>query len=391
MKVIVSIDSIRFPLTGIGRYTLELVNHLSKTSGLDLRLLAGPVLTNSIPRPSAEAPALPVASLKRRILKLAPVTDALEAIHSLAQWRTLRTHRDAIFHGPNYYLPPFDGPAVVTVHDLSIYKYPECHPRERVRYMKKKIPQSLARADLIITDSEFTRKEVSTFFDWPIDRILAIPLAASDNFHPRGPEETTPVLQRHGLQYQQYSFFSGTIEPRKNIEVLLDAYADLPGSLRDRCPLVVCGYQGWENEALRLRIDRYAREGWLKYLGYVPEDELSSLLAGARTFLYPSRYEGFGLPVLEAMASGIPVICSNASSLPEVAGDAADTHDPDDVETLRDLIRTAILNCDWRTDRAERGLRRAEQYSWAETARETARAYSTLAAISAHRPQNQHP
>jgi alpha-1,3-rhamnosyl/mannosyltransferase len=179
---------------------------------------------------------------------------------------------------------------------------------------------------------------------------------------------------------QGYSLYVGTIEPRKNLDVLLDAYALLPQAVRQQWPLILIGYQGWRSEHLHARIAAAASEGWARYLGFVEASELPLFYAGARVFVFPSLYEGFGLPVLEAMASGIPVVCSNASTLPEVAGDAAAMCEPQDVEGLTELINRALQDESWRKLAISKGLLQAAKFSWQRCAKETAAVYQEVLA-----------
>ena len=214
--------------------------------------------------------------------------------------------------------------------------------------------KTLDRASALITDSEYTRHELAGYFGWPIERIHAVPLASSVEFCVRHYEDLRLPLARYGLAPGNYSLFVGTIEPRKNIDTLLDAYGRLPVAIRNRWPLILTGYQGWRNEQIRQRIEQAEAEGWARYLGFVPASDLPLLFSGARLFTFPSLYEGFGLPVLEAMSSGVPVVCSN-SSLPEVAGKAALMSEPLDVETLTDNLRRGLEDEHWRSSAIDKG------------------------------------
>ncbi|MDD5296576.1 MAG: glycosyltransferase family 1 protein [Rhodocyclaceae bacterium] len=383
MKVIVSIDSLRYPLTGIGRYTFELVRQLQTHELVDtVRLFAGHGFVDAIPEPGEKAASVSASSLRRWLLKSRVAVKTFQTLSPILKRRALRGCDGYIFHGPNYYLPPFGGGGIATIHDLSMYTWAQFHPPERVRYMQKEIPLALKRAQLLLTDSEYTRKEVAGFFGWPEDRIRAVPLASSEEFHPRAPAEIRAVLDRFGLQADGYCLFAGTIEPRKNIGALLDAYSLLPESLRRRWPLVLAGYRGWQSEALHARIEKAEREGWARYLGYVTSEELPVLFSGARLFVFPSLYEGFGLPVLEAMASGVPVVCSNSSSLPEVSGDAAGTCSPDDVDELSRLISVGLADEVWRETARARGLLQAAGFSWKRCADETVAAYREVSCLA---------
>ena len=186
------------------------------------------------------------------------------------------------------------------------------------------------------------------------------------------------MLKRYQLEYQGYSLFVGTIEPRKNIVTLLDAYARLPVSVRRQWPLILTGYKGWQSEAIHARIKDAERQGWARYLGFLPAEDLPGLYAGARLFAFPSLYEGFGLPVLEAMSSGVPVVCSDSSSLPEVVGSAALMCAPMDVETLAMNLLKGLEDNIWRTQAVTQGLQQSAGFSWERCAQETIAVYQKL-------------
>ena len=382
MKVILSIDPVRFPLTGIGRYTYELAKHLKEIEGIEQLKFLSAYRFRPLPDPLQAAVTNTLSSnkLRQSVLKN-PVTRGLYSLVSpLLKQHALRDYADHVYHGPNFYLPPVAGPSVCTFHDLSIFTWAHCHPPERVKYMRKEIAATLKRANMLITDTETTRQEVAAYFSWPLDKIRAVPLACSDDFRPRDIEALIPVLTKYGLTLQGYSLYVGTIEPRKNLDVLLDAYALLPQAVRQQWPLILIGYHGWRNEQLHARIEAAMAEGWARYLGFVEADELPLIYAGAQVFVFPSLYEGFGLPVLEAMASGIPVVCSNASTLPEVAGEAAAMCDPQDVDTLSELINRALQDEGWRELAIKKGLQQAAKFSWQRCAKETTAVYKEVLA-----------
>ncbi len=259
-----------------------------------------------------------------------------------------------------------------------MYLWPDSHPIERVKYMKAEIELSLRRASAIITDTEFTRHEVAKFFGWPLHKIYTVPLACSQDFRPYAKSEIQKNIASLGLDFKKYTLSIGTIEPRKNLTTLITAYSRLPDNLKLTIPLVLAGYSGWKNEALYLQIEGARREGWLKYLGYIPDTMLPMVYAGSLLFAFPSLYEGFGLPVLEAMASGVPVICSNASTLPEVAGDAALFHAPQDVEHLTEMLRKGLEDDEWRMGAMTRGLTRALNFSWERCTSDTLAVYRAV-------------
>jgi alpha-1,3-rhamnosyl/mannosyltransferase len=381
IKVILSIDPVRYPLTGIGRYTYELAKHLKEiTEVKELRFLSGYRFTH-LPEPKQVAANKgSLTKIRQAVLKNTLSREFYSLVSPLLKQQAIRDYADHVFHGPNFYLPPFAGPSVCSFHDLSMFTWPHCSPPERVKYMQKEIAKTLRYADILITDTDTTRHELAAYFGWPLDKIRAVPLACSADFRPRNEAALSSVLTKHGITMQGYSLYVGTIEPRKNLDVLLDAYALLPLDVRQEWPLILIGYQGWRSEYLHERIRVAVSEGWARYLGFVEADELPLIYAGARVFVFPSLYEGFGLPVLEAMASGIPVVCSNASTLPEVAGGAAVMCDPKDVDGLSELINRALHDESWRELAVKKGLLQAAKFSWQRCATETAAVYKEVLA-----------
>lgn len=286
-----------------------------------------------------------------------------------------------VFHGPNYFLPPCCDLGVATVHDLSIFKYPETHPIERIRHFEQEFTQSMARAAHLITDSEATRLEVMNYLGWAPEKITAVPLGVSTSFKPATEFDhgvLSLFLQSYGLTENGYTLCVSTLEPRKKITNLLIAYQLLPTHLRDLYPLVLVGGSGWLSDSLHQDIQRFASQGWLKYLGFVPEVDLPALYAGARAFAFPSIYEGFGLPVLEAMVSGVPVVASDRSSMPEVTQGAALLGDPQDIDAFAQNLVRSLEDDAWRMFAVERGLEVAKGMTWASCIQKTAAVYKKI-------------
>jgi alpha-1,3-rhamnosyl/mannosyltransferase len=247
--------------------------------------------------------------------------------------------------------------------------------------MARELPKALKRADVIITDSSYTRDEVIEYSGFDPSRVLAIPLAASEEFQARTKNQCQETLNKFQLNYQGYVLYAGTVEPRKNLMSLLDAYEALPANLRQRTPLVVAGYKGWRSDDVHERLKKAHAARWANYLGFVSAKDLPVLFSGAKTFVYPSVYEGFGLPVLEALASGVPVVCSNSTSLPEVAGDAPLMCQHEDVETLSQMLVKSLDDEAWRASAIAKGLQHAKTFSWQRTVSQTFDAYKLAAAL----------
>jgi alpha-1,3-rhamnosyl/mannosyltransferase len=291
----------------------------------------------------------------------------------------VRSFRPQVYHEPNYVSLPFGGPTVPTVHDLSFVHYPETHPKERLKHLDRYLPPTLARAAHVITDSEAVRKEAIEHFALEPTRVTAIHLGVDPAFAPRGAVQCCEVLARYGLRHGSYALSVGTLEPRKNLVGAIRAFAGLPERFRGSTPLVVVGRRGWLSGDIDKMIRAGEAAGWLRFLGYLPQADLSIIYAGARVFTYPSRYEGFGLPVVEAMASGIPVVTSSVSCLPEVAGNAAELVHPDDVDGLRAILEKLLEDDSLCAELRRLGLEQAKRFSWQRCAEETVAVYRRVA------------
>jgi alpha-1,3-rhamnosyl/mannosyltransferase len=241
--------------------------------------------------------------------------------------------------------------------------------------MERQMPRTLAQAAMIITDSEFVRRELIELLGISAARIQTVPLGVEETFHPYCPAQRNPVLARYDLANTPYLLVVATLEPRKNLLRLVNSYSRLPEALRRRHPLVIAGARGWLTEALERRLEPLERSGQTRRLGYISQEDLPLLYAGAWAFAFPSLYEGFGLPLLEAMRSGIPVLTANRSSLPEVAGDTAILVDPEDVDAIAAGLERLLTDEAWRALAVERGLRQAQPFSWARCVEETVAVY----------------
>jgi alpha-1,3-rhamnosyl/mannosyltransferase len=290
-----------------------------------------------------------------------------------------------VFHAPNYILlPQRAGGRVVTVHDLTVLRFPRWHPWLRVQRFRLGLRRSVARADRILVDSEATRADCIRLLRVPEGKLRVVPLAPT-LAPPADAAEAAAVLARHGLERDGYLLFVGTLEPRKNLVRLIDAHARAAGGPGKVAPLLLVGRRGWGDRAILRRLEAPDVAGRVRWLGSLPDGQVAALLGGARLFLYPSLSEGFGLPVLEAMAAGAPVVASRASALPEVAGDAALLVDPEDVEAIAAAIRRGLDDPALRAELRARGLARAAGFSWAETARRTLAVYREATAIASAR------
>jgi glycosyltransferase involved in cell wall biosynthesis len=378
LKIAVNATPLLFPLTGIGKYLFHLMTELeSGHTEIEPWFFYG-YRWDAALRPSSSPNV--AAGLKKLVMGLLPRPyEFRRALESRAFGRGINRLKPDVYHEPNYCPLDFDGPTVITIHDLSCFRYSETHPTKRVESMRRLLPHAVERAARIVTDSVFVKDEVSAYFGIPSEKIVSIPLAASPIFQRREPHETQATLIKLGLQHGRYLLAVGTLEPRKNLIQVLNAIRLLPENLSRQYPLVVVGMNGWKNGALAQELAQLIHHGRLKLLGYVPDGDLAMLYAGATMLVYPSLYEGFGLPPLEAMASGIPVITSGCASLPEVVGEAGLAVHPEDVDGLSRTMHELLEDPRKRADLADSGLRRSRLFSWERCATETASVYEAAA------------
>ncbi len=283
-------------------------------------------------------------------------------LHALLP-RILDTVQPDLCHYTNFLAPISESrPYVVTIHDMGLEVLRHAHPLAKRLYTKRLIPHVAHKARLIITNSEYSKWEIVRYLGIPEDRIRVTPLAASPQFMP------TPNRNVD----RPYFLYVGNLEPRKNVERLIQAFARMPGKDHQ---LVIAGNRWYHGDAPEEKARSLGLDGRVKFMGYVPREDLPGLFGGATACVYPSLLEGFGLPVVEAMACGTPVITSNNSSMKEVAGDAAFLIDPRDVRQLTEALVTLAENAGLRDDLSRKGLTRASQFSWDKTAALTLQAY----------------
>jgi glycosyltransferase involved in cell wall biosynthesis len=264
-------------------------------------------------------------------------------------------------------------PSVVTVYDLSFLHYPQVLSASRRLYLRLFTALSCRRARRVIAISHSTAQDLTASLGIPAEKIdVAAPGYDTGVYKPLPPEQVVAFKQKHDLP-ERFWLFLGTLEPRKNLTTLIEAYAALPKN--ERLPLILAGGKGWLYDEIFAAVDRYNLVNEVLFPGYIPVEELAFWYNSAEVFLYPSVFEGFGLPVLEAMACGTPVMIADASSLPEVAGEAGMRLPPHDVPSWTKALRRAYQDSDWRAEARRRGLIEAGRYRWSQTARATVESY----------------
>ncbi len=281
------------------------------------------------------------------------------------------------------HIPGFDAPVrkkcpvVLTVHDLIGMLFPQNLPPVSRFYWSRWLPFSVHFADHIIADSEHTRQDIVRLLHIDPARITVIPLAAGPQYQPIGRADNLQDIRRKHHLPERFILFVSTLEPRKGIDTLLDAYAAL-APMAPHIPLVITGQHGWYTERIDTQVKQLGLETRVVFTGYVPDEDLPAVYNCAAVLAFPSRYEGFGLTVLEAMACGTPVVCSNSSSLPEVADDAALLTPPGDPAALTQALLRVLSEDDLRQHLRVQGLRQAARFSWSNTARQTLAVYEQV-------------
>ncbi len=387
MKLLFNTESLAPPLTGIGNYTLNLLENLKYYPSIErIDCFSGgrfrevdEVLAEIHAGPEVPAGLSAAGGGMRRLLRGFGAAYALREVFRGARFRMhSKRLRDFIYHEPSFILKPHAGISIATIHDLSFVYYPEFHPAARAKWLSEQLPRTLARADFLITDSERVRQELIADFSVPESRVRSIPLGAGEQFRPVSSEQALPILEKYALQHGRYVLFLGTIEPRKGVDTLLQAWKGLPAAVRASHTLVLAGSVGWHAEDLLTQIremrDRYA----VRHLDFVAASDLPALYSRASAFVFPAVYEGFGLPVLEAMRCKVPVICTAQTSMADFAGDAAITFERGCSEQLSASIEYLLGDAEACRQYAEAGLTRAGTFSWSNCAKDTFEVYRSL-------------
>ena len=382
MRVGIDVSLVPGQTAGGGQYAYQLTRALAAIDPVNSYLLY-PVFYHIV-HPDFRRADLPTAANMRVSQRWLPP----ELVSFL--WRQDRPERFKelllgnvdVVHSTTFCVPRFHRRRrrlVVTIYDLSFVTHPEAHLAANVEHCLRGTRLAIDRADAMIAISESTRRELIEVMGAPPERIAVTPLASDPRLRRvSDPGRLAAVRRRYELP-ERFILFLGAMEPRKNLLRLIEAFAALKPVTRRETVLVVAGAEGWLNDSVHARVGRLGLADSVRFPGYIAEDDLAALYSLATVFAYPSLWEGFGLPVLEAMACGTPVLTSDVSSLPEVAGNAALLVSPTDVDAIADGLTRLLGDAVLRADLAERGLRRVRAFSWERCARETLAVYTSVA------------
>ncbi len=377
MRIGIDVTSALTQGGGIGRYTRELVRALTALDGrFDYHLFAAKqVGQTAVPDP--------LLSGEHIHFHAAPLTEAWLyrlwyrlRVPAPVQWATGPLD---LFHSPDFVLPPVAKgiPTLLTVHDLSFVHYPEVYPSVLVAYLNRVVPWSIRRATHVLADSAATRDDLVAAWQVPADKITVLYSGVNQQFRPvTEPEILTAVANRYHLDDTPYFLSVGTVQPRKNYQMLIRAFAPVAAVYPHN--LYIAGGKGWLYDDMLAEIERQGLNGRVRFLGFVADADLPALYSRATLFLFPSLYEGFGLPLLEAMQCGVPVVTSYSSSLPEVVGETAVQLSPHDQNAWTTTLQNLVADPAWRAQLVAAGYRRARQFSWQKAAQELLSLYQAL-------------
>jgi glycosyltransferase involved in cell wall biosynthesis len=375
LRVLIDLTQVPVGRMGIGSYAENLLSQFREVAP-DISFTVA--LQSDDPALRAAIPArIRTLQLPASLFRWLPGRLFFEQL--ILPWLAWR-HQAEVIHSLHYSLPllPTRARRVVTMHDMTAYVLPHMHPWFKGAYMRVFIRQAVQHADRLIFVSSSALEDCRSWFRLPLDNAVVIHHGSSEAFRPDGPPGAlADVRARYGLP-PRYLLYLGTLEPRKNIPFLLRAFAQLAQRHPD-ARVVIAGKKGWYFDEIFHTAEALNLADQVIFTGYVEEADKPTLIRGASLFLYPSLHEGFGVPVIEAMASGVPTIAGNRTSIPEIAGDGALLIDPESLPELAAALEHLYTDEAARSELAQRGMVQAAKFSWTKTAEETAAIYRQTA------------
>ncbi len=386
MRVLINALSVKGERSGIGHYTSELIRCLQPSPDFRLDCYPGNwlgrlgrhLLNDQSRRYEADRVRSGFVAFWKAKLR----GKAISVVRKVARALLLNPleNRDEtyqLYHEPNYLPLESNIPTVTSVHDLSVLQHPEWHPPKRIDDFTRMFAEGLKRCRHLIAISEFGRQQIIRHLGWDPNRVSVTYMGIRPGLRPLSDRQIAPVLQRLGLD-RGYLLHVGTMEPRKNLRMLIEVYSALPGAIRERHPLVLVGGRGWNSDELHHLLTTEGKARNIRYLGYAREDHLAALYNGARALVFPTFYEGFGIPTIEMLACGGAVLASTAGAVAETVGEQAHLIDPSDRDGWRDALLRVCSDEDWWRQLRHGATTTAARYSWERCAAETLTVYRQL-------------
>lgn len=366
-KLIVDAISLLSPLTGIGRYTYEISKILKDEKELEISFFYG-YFSKKLQKPYQKSN---IKSIKTIIIKIPFIKKIARKF--LVLFSDIFSPTYDLYWQPNFI--PNSGikakKIVTTVHDFSFLLYSEFQPKETSQHFKNNFFKNIYASDIIITGSEYTKQEILQKLDFDKDKIKVIPHGLNHDIF--------KIHEETKLDFDipdKFILSVGSIEPRKNLINLLKAYSLLDTDIKQEYKLVLVGFKGWQNKEIVKLIDENKKN--IHYLGFISDEELAKVYNRASIFTFASFYEGFGLPILEAMACGTPVISSNTTSMPEVGADAVKYFTPDNIQEITNTISLVLKDKNLQNEMIKKGLQRVKMFSWQTSANEHNKIFNNL-------------
>jgi glycosyltransferase involved in cell wall biosynthesis len=377
MRIVIRANMILGQRVGIGVYTLNLIKNLARLDSNNEYLICGNSFAKRIDAgvtsffSQHQNFTFRYRRIPGKIMKTFGVKIPILSLDSLFG-------SCDIYHETNYIPLRHKGKIVLTIYDMTYKTCPQTLSKKTLPYLDNNLYRAVSKADKLIAISNSTKEDLIKYFDVPTNKISVVYGGYDKIYHPIYDHNELERIRSHYQLPQKFILSVGTVEPRKNLSLLLKAYSRLPAGFKKEIKLVLVGKKGWINQTFFEEIKELGIAGDITFTGFVPTEELPYIYNLADLFVYPSFYEGFGLPVLEAMACGTPVIVSNRSSLPEVVGDAGRLIDPEDYYELQTAIQQIYRDQSSREQMKNKGIEQAKKFSWEKCARETLLAYQQV-------------
>jgi glycosyltransferase involved in cell wall biosynthesis len=382
-RIGIDANCLLYDQSGFGRYTSNLIKNILKNDSANEYFLYANFIRKSSQRKKILSDFIYETKAKNVHLRILSLPSQWKEIISGTNFPYSKIMPDSLdlYFSPHFAGIPRNGfnKQVVTIHDLVFLKYPEHRGTKLSRYYLKRTKIAIEKSDKIIAVSLSTKKDLIELLQVPKEKIQVIYEGADDNFRVIADARTTTLRTKKYVDLKtKYILSVGNLEPRKNLSVIIKAFSLLPLNLQQQYKIVFVGGKGWNNQELAQTIDDYNLSGKIIFTGYVPDKDLPYLYNRAAVFIYPSLYEGFGLPVLEAMSCGTPVITSNLSSLPEIVGRAGILVNPKNEQELAGAIKNILERPKMALSMKKKGLLQAKKFSWQKAAKETLKVFKKV-------------